>query len=204
MWDLPWNYVLHVNRFEAVRTESSCSDEELLAAHCKGDSRVFRTLFERYAKRIYSVMVRSGCRRAEAQDLVQQTFLLLHQARHDFKPELTVRPWLWTIAFNVLRSAQRTHSRSEVRAVRAQSEQSVTQSPSLEDRRGVQQAIERLDSAHQEVVILHWYEGLSFGEIARVLSSNESTVKVRAHRAYKKMKAVLEESPLGAPVELKG
>lgn len=167
-------------------------------------AKVIPEASDRYSERIYSVMVRSGCSRAEAHGLAQQTFLLLHQARHDFKPKLTVRPWLWTIAFNVLRSAQRTHSRNQARTIRVQRDQPLPHAYPIEDRRGVQQAIERLEPAQQEVVILHWYEGLSFGEIARVLSAKESTVKVRAHGAYKKMRSVLEESPLGAPVGLKG
>jgi DNA-directed RNA polymerase specialized sigma24 family protein len=40
-------------------------------------------------------------------------------------------------------------------------------------------------------VLLHWYEGLSFPEIARILRASESAVKVRAHRAYQRLREFL-------------
>jgi len=62
------------------------TDEALFAAYLGGDNQAFRRLFTRYARRIFSVMVRRGLGDTDAHDIVQQTFLLLHQARKDFTP----------------------------------------------------------------------------------------------------------------------
>jgi len=43
--------------------------------------------------------------------------------------------------------------------------------------------------------MLHWYEGLTFSEIASVVQASESAVKVRAHRAYQRLRELLDESP---------
>ncbi len=177
------------------------SDESLLAAHIAGAAGAFRTLFDRHAPRVFGALRRRGLSEADAKDVVQQTFLLVHQARKDFRSELKVRPWLWTIAFNTMRMQYRSRMRSEERAQRWALQRELAQ-PLLpvEDRKSVQKAIEHLSAAHQEVVLLHWYEGLSFAEVATIVAASESAVKVRAHRAYRRLRELLEpaEPPNGA------
>ena len=172
------------------------TDEELLSAHLAGEPDAFRQLFARYAPRVFSAMIRQGLARSDAHDLVQQTFLLLHQARNDFEPGLRVRPWLWTIAFNLIRAERRGRGRSEARLDRVARERQVgTALPTHEERYGVRLAIHRLPAHQQEVVMLHWYEGLSFPEIALVVEASESAVKVRAHRAYQRLRELIDGSP---------
>ncbi len=173
------------------------TDEALFAAYLGGDSQAFRQLFSRYARRIFSVMVRRGLGHTDAHDIVQQTFLLLHQARKDFTPGLRVRPWLWTIAFNLSRATQRGRERAKDRLERLAQERD-TDAPSLlphEEAYGVRLAISELSAHQQEVVMLHWYEGLTFSEIASVVQASESAVKVRAHRAYQRLRELLDEPP---------
>ena len=57
----------------------------------------------------------------------------------------------------------------------------------------MRRALEQLSEGQREVVVLHWYEGLSYPEIAQVVGASTSAVKVRAHRAYKTLRKVLEE-----------
>jgi RNA polymerase sigma factor (sigma-70 family) len=170
------------------------SDETLYLEHIAGDSEAFKALFARYAGRLAAVMKHRGLSDVDAQDLVQQTFLHLHQARHDFKVGLPLRPWLWTIAFNLLRSNRRGHGRLLQHVERSSRPSQVHGATVAEDREGVRQAILRLSAKEQEVVLLHWYEGLTFSEIAAVLHATEAAVKVRAHRAYQRLRQLLDDS----------
>lgn len=178
-----------------VRT-AELSDEQLMSSHVAGNPVAFRQLFDRHAPRVFAAMRRRGLSDADAQDLVQHTFLLLHQARRDYNPKQSVRPWLWTIAFNAMRTTYRSRMRAELRA-QAWAEQRENSQLTIfptEERQSVQNAVKQLPERSQEVVVLHWYEGLSFAEVAQVVGATESAVKVRAHRAYQQMRTTLSES----------
>ena len=60
-------------------------------------------------------------------------------------------------------------------------------------RDALEHAIARLPENQQDVIRLYWFEHLPYAEIARRLGASESAVKVRAHRAYKTLRAILEE-----------
>jgi RNA polymerase sigma factor (sigma-70 family) len=170
------------------------TDEELFAAHVAGDAEAFERLFMRHAARMYGVMRQRGLEHADSQDLVQQTFLLAHQARRDFRPGSKLRPWLWTIAFNLMRKAYQRKGRVTGQGERSSPSESGRAHAADEAQLGVRQAIAQLPGPQQEVILLHWYEGLSFSEIGLVLRASEGAVKVRAHRAYEKLRGILEES----------
>ena len=68
------------------------TDEELMQAFAGGDSAAFGELFARWAPALLRVTHRHLGRRADAEDVVQQTFLQLHRARRDFKPGMKLRP----------------------------------------------------------------------------------------------------------------
>jgi len=174
------------------------SDEALMEAHVEGDDEAFRKLFDRYAEKLRRLMVRGGVPADAAPDLVQQTFLNLHRAREDFDTDRTLRPWLYTIALNLRREYFRRMDRRREVAV----EEMPTESTAperirrLEDAQLVERAMQSLTDALRTVIELHWFEELTFREIADTLEISRSAAKVRAHRAYKKMRAAVE-SPDG-------
>jgi RNA polymerase sigma-70 factor (ECF subfamily) len=169
------------------------TDEELFAAHAAGDPEAFERLFVRYAARMYGVMRQRGLDHADSQDLVQQTFLLAHQARRDFRTGCKLRPWLWTIAFNLMRKAYQRRGRAARHGERSIPSETSRVHAAQEAQLGVRQAIAQLPEPQQEVILLHWYEGLSFSEIGLVLRASEGAVKVRAYRAYEKLRDLLVE-----------
>src|SRR5262249_43239157 len=87
------------------------SDEELMLAYTKDDESAFRELFQRYAPVLLRLCTRQVGRPADAQDLVQQTFLQLHRARRDFRADMRLRPWVMTIALNLARDLLRRRGR---------------------------------------------------------------------------------------------
>ncbi len=171
------------------------TDEELMAAYLCGERAAFRALFDRYSPRLMGYFVRTVGRREIAADLVQQTFLQLHRARADFRPGARVSPWLWTIARNV----GRMYLRGQARRPEAQFDPDRHGEPSTAPRvssptdRLVRRALSELNPGQREVVVLHWYEGLAFREIAEVVGASTSAVKLRAHRAYAKLRERLRE-----------
>ncbi|MEO8182753.1 MAG: RNA polymerase sigma factor [Deltaproteobacteria bacterium] len=176
-----------------VSHRDSPSDESLFGAHVAGEPGAFEGLFARHAPRIYGIMRRRGLNHADSQDLVQQTFLAAHQARRDFRSGSPLLPWLWTIAYNLLRGTYRKQDLHVRQTERVHSGEHSHLAAPDEAGHGVREAIALLSPSQREVIVLHWYEGLSFQEIGQVLCARESAVKVRAHRAYERLRELLRE-----------
>ncbi|HEY8945289.1 MAG TPA: RNA polymerase sigma factor [Polyangiaceae bacterium] len=169
------------------------SDEELMLRYCQGDREAFRELFDRYAGMLLRLLSRELRDPALAEDLVQQTFLQLHRARFDFDPTRSFKPWVLTIALNLERGAKRSrHRRPEVSGgLEAESVGQPGDQGRVEARQSVSWAMEYLSAEQREVIELHWYEGLSFPEVARRLGIGAVAAKVRAHRGYSRLRALL-------------
>lgn len=175
--------------------QSEPSDEALMSAHVDGDRAAFARLFDRWAPRLRQLFVRGGLRNDDANDMVQQSFLHLHRARHDFRPGSTLRPWLYTIALNLRRQHMRRAGRKpehELEPEGVEVAPTVVDPDAALDGRHVHAALATLPESQREVIILHWFEGLTFREVAEVVGATPTAVKVRAHRGYAKLKAELE------------
>ena len=167
------------------RIEGEESDEALMQRYRDGDERAFEALFQRHAARVHGFLLRHVRDRASADDLLQATWLKVHRSRETFNKNERFTPWLYTIANNVRRDGGRKQGRDpgeltadgqlpEPRAQDGQSDR-VAQ---------VHAALQGLPENYREVIILHRWHDLGFGEIARVLGTTEGAVKLRAHRGY--------------------
>lgn len=156
------------------------------------DPAAFRQLFDRHGPRLYGWFLRSTHSDAVANDLVQQTFLNLHRARRDYRIGARFRPWLYAIGANTRREYfRKTQRRAETGFDPAVHDSGVAPDASTAEARAVRRALQQLPDNQRDVLLLHWYEGFSFREIGEMLGASTSAVKVRAHRAYKALRATL-------------
>lgn len=174
---------------------SERSDEELMRAYVGGDEAAFDVLFRRYAPVVHGV-VRRALRDDElARELTQQTFFRLHGARADFRLDSKLRPWLFTIAMNLVRE----HWRRQKRRPHVDEDVEQRAAPvaehlpmELERRsRALHAALEALPTSQREVIELHWFQERPYKEVADILGTSEGAVRVRAHRAYTTLKSLL-------------
>ncbi|MEL6190220.1 MAG: RNA polymerase sigma factor [Myxococcota bacterium] len=173
-----------------------------MKAYIDGDRRSFRTLHRRYEPRLFRMVRWRTSSEEIARELVQQTFLQVHRARFDFRGSSKVRPWLFTIALNLVREHYRRMGRrpkflSEGDGEDAGYEPRVDppdwielEQRALEVRR-VRRAIKLLPHPQREAIELHWIHGHSFPEVAEMVGASPSAVKVRAHRGYQRLRTLL-------------
>ncbi|MEM6957758.1 MAG: RNA polymerase sigma factor [Myxococcota bacterium] len=174
------------------------SDEELMAAYVGGDDRAFDELFRRYGGLVYAMTKRHLRDEDLARELTQQTFFQLHAARKDFRADGKLRPWLLTIAMNLVRG----HWRKQKRRKHVDYDVDLEAAPKKElselelDERSklLHAALSKLPPTQREVVELHWLQDLPYAEVAKMVGSSEGAVRVRAHRAYARLRELLGES----------
>lgn len=173
------------------------TDEDLMRSYVGGDHAAFRELFARYAPMLLRLTVRHLRSEELAREIVQQTFFQLHAARNDFQSDRKLRPWVFTIAMNLVREHYRRKKRRPESALDPAREPAAEEErPPLERRQrveAVRAALERLPASQREVVELHWFEDRPFAEVAEIVGATEGAVRVRAHRAYERLRELLAE-----------
>ena len=165
-----------------------------MAAFVNGQVAAFDALFRRYENPLRAYLTRMSGSRTAAEDLLQTTFLSVVRARGRFRPGAAVRPWLYAIATNATRDWQRragprTDSIDEVMEPAAPVAEEAGFDPGLD--RAVQVALAKLPENQRLPIVMHRFQGMSFGEIAEVLGISHGAAKLRAHRGYERLRELL-------------
>lgn len=131
--------------------------------------------------------------REQADDLLQETWLRIHRVRHTYLPGEPVLPWIYTIARRVgidaYRKTRRISSHECAMGVMPEQVSPGETAGSLPE---FDALVAALPEAQREVVTMMKVGGLSLEEVARATSSTVGAVKQKAHRAYEKLRGLLE------------
>ena len=151
---------------------------------------------------LYGTALRLTRRAADAEDLVQDTYLKAFRASHQFERGTNLKAWLFTILHNTFRNVRRHDGRNPVdvdsEAVdRAAADLDGVQSPEQILTRGtldtdLQAALDALPGAFREAVWLRDVEELSYAEMAKVLDIPMGTVMSRISRGRRALFEALQ------------
>jgi RNA polymerase sigma-70 factor, ECF subfamily len=164
-----------------------------------GEDSAFSELYDLIAPRLYGYFLRQTRDTDVADDLTQQTLLKIHRARGQFLRGAKVTPWAFAIGRRLLLDSLRRHRREVISADGDHAlETAKADAPSADDlvqaqetARRIQSVLLRLPESQRVAFELVKQEGLTFVEAAEVLGTTVAAVKLRAHRAYEALRAVL-------------
>ena len=131
--------------------------------------------------------------REQADDLLQQTWLRIHRVRHTYRPGEPVLPWIYAIARRVRIDGYRRMRRITLHeiAMEAPPEHPV-QAEARNPAPAFDTLVAALPEAQREVVTMLKVGGLTLEEVARATSSTVGAVKQKAHRAYERLRNLLQ------------
>jgi RNA polymerase sigma-70 factor (ECF subfamily) len=163
-----------------------------------GDGEAYERLLRELLPLLRS-FVRGRVPEASAvEDVVQNVLLSVHRARHTYRSERPLGPWLRAVARNAVLDYLRSRQRRVLRELPLEAAAGVAGELALETRtRGLspelRSALDRLPSAQREAVELIQIQGLSVAEAARRAGIKPGALKVRAHRGYRALRGLLGE-----------
>jgi RNA polymerase sigma-70 factor (ECF subfamily) len=182
------------------------ADLELAGRVRAGDAHAFEELYRQHATRLYNLAYRMAGGPADADDLLQDIFLLIYRKVGSFRGESSLATWLYRLAMNhcldVLRSRQtrmghQTDSLDDDGAVEVVvAPFDVAQDrPALGavSRMDLERAIERLPPACRAAFLLHDVEGFGHQEVATILGISEGTSKSQVHKARLRIRKYLTQ-----------
>ena len=178
--------------------EGRMTDDEAVLRCQDGDREAFRHLVEHYKGPLFGTAYLLTGNAAQAEEHVQEAFLLAWRGIRTFRRGSAFKPWLMRILVNAVRSQQRKRSLSTVPldestplATPAGQHEAIEAS---EDRQAVRQALAQLSPEHRQVVVLRYFADLTVAQVAQSAGVREGTVKSRLHRALRHMRELLEQS----------
>jgi RNA polymerase sigma-70 factor (ECF subfamily) len=181
------------------------TDDELVKRVRGGETRFFAELVQRYQDQVYGMTLRFVRSAGEAEDLAQEAFLRAYRGLDGFKGNARFSTWLYRIAWNLCadwlrrnrkpgRAALAIDDAAGIADGRLDVEEGVLAS---EERREVQRALDRLDEKYRSVLILLYYQKMTYDQIAAVLDVPVKTVETRLYRARKLLKEILQRAGVG-------
>jgi len=179
-----------------TRMVMEASDHELVEACKQGDRDAFRTLFETYKDKVYSIALRFCGDESQAMDIAQDTFLKLFSSLQSFRGDSAFSTWVYRLVVNCCLDHKRRSWRlipiaDELIAVLRAPGDSLKSVLHMEMRERVRSAVETLTPDMRMVVVLRYTEGLSYEEIAEVMGCSVGTVASRLNRAHKALERKL-------------
>lgn len=186
------------------------NDEALLRAVAQGDTAALAALYDRHSGWLLARLKRRCADAETVREVLQDTFVTAWRSAGRHRGA-EAGGWLWVIAARRLVDAQRSRARTErmAKAEHADGAQWAAAVPSAEDRvlagleyGDVGAALDRISPELREVLRATVIDGLTTREAARLLGIPEGTVKTRASRARRELRAalellVVENGPLG-------
>ena len=165
------------------------TDAELLRA-ARDDAQPFRTLYDRYAERVYRYFVRRTHDRDAALELTAETFAQAWCSRTRFRDRAggTAGPWLFAIARHVLAQSVRKRRLERAACERLGVMERLDREPATAEPEaawldGLDEAFDELPHTQREALELRVVEGLAYDGVARRLGTSEGAARVRVARA---------------------
>ena len=179
------------------------TDKNLIDAHLQGDSEAFGELVRRYGDSLLGYLTKISRNREQAKDLFQETFRRVHEKAHTLATS-NFKSWLYTIATRVATDSIRRSKRVRMVSLNSQigcdgencpelgtfapaaeCEDPSAEAVKAEQTQQVRRALESLPDRQRVTVVLAYYQGLSYREVAKVLDCSIGTVKTQMFRALR-------------------
>jgi RNA polymerase sigma-70 factor (ECF subfamily) len=181
------------------------TDEQLMLAYAAGDPAAFETLYARHKGGLYRFVLRGIKERGIAEELFQEIWMRVIEARLRYAPQARFSTWLYTIAHNRMVDHWRKRGLHVVSLERDDPDDPAPPEPAAQAAREPQRqaetnqqlerlarALEALPPAQREVFLMREEGGLSLTEIASATASNEEAVKSRLRYAVAKLREALD------------
>lgn len=181
----------------------SAPDELLVSQIAAGDREAFAQFYERYAGRVFALLIRRVGNRAEAEDALQDTFARVWVCASEFDGERgTPLVWLIRIAcsrgIDVIRCRPRVPAHGRAAPRQAEDASLVVDRADLINR--TERAMEQLSSIQRELLLAAFYGGRTHEQLAQDRGLPLGTVKTHIRRGMQRLRECLLDRYQGEAV----
>lgn len=178
------------------------ANDELSLQALRRDAEAIDVIMAAWQRPLFAFAWRYLHNRADAEDVVIQTFVRLHEQRHRLREDTKLSAWLFTTLANLCHNQHRWRRRHPetsfdaptMELTQPTAPRAAIPAAQLEDNEAsaaVRAAVESLPHDQKTVVLLHHYEHLSYREIAAIVGCSERGVETRLYRSRQALREIL-------------
>jgi len=168
------------------------TDEELMVQIANGKLELLTLLFDRYHIRLFNYFNKMVQNKMVSEDLTQDVFLKIIKYRTSYKNG-NFAAWIFTIARNIFSNHyQKTKKEraNEIDDDKLNANETLVTEGNQEELAQLQLALQKLPISDRELIVMHRFQQIKYKQIAQITNSTENAVKVKVHRAVKKLKDI--------------
>ena len=171
--------------------QSDADLERLMVRYQQGDPAAAATLVDSLSPRLHRFFMVQNISRRSADDLLQETWMRLHEVRHTYRPGEPVLPWVYAIARHIRVDHYRKTVRVEARERKVDPLPEIAATNPGDTGLDLPALLAALPESQREVIAMLKVANMSLEEVARATSSSIGAVKQKAHRAYETLRKFL-------------
>ena len=194
---------------EKTKVPDANDEMELVRRAKQGDLAAYDGLVTRYRERIYATVYHMTSNHEDANDLAQEAFIKAYQAIKSFKGGSSFYTWVYRIAVNktlnfLKQRKNRTamslndldfNAENDPDMVALVSDKTPRREAGLSELQiKLNEAMQKLSEPHRMVVTMFDIQGMSHGDIAKVLKTSEGTIRSRLHYAHLQLQSALQDT----------
>ena len=191
-----------------LEAEQSAEEDRLWVEKLqKGNTRAFDFLLRKYQRRLYAIVYNLTSNKEDAADITQDVFIKAYKSINSFQGNSSFYTWLYRIAMNTTISFIRKNRKKSIVSLENWEDSNAqdvilshvktkdvgdkaTLLKELQEK--LNESLQKLSVIHRTVIVLFEIDGLSHGEIAKILHCSEGTVRSRLHYAKEQLKLSLK------------
>jgi RNA polymerase sigma-70 factor (ECF subfamily) len=178
------------------------TDENYIEKTLSGDSNAFAFLIEKYKDMVFTLAIKIVKNREEAEEVSQDAFLKAYKYLPKFKGDSKFSTWLYKIAYHTSLDAVKKNSKhrndvavDEITINYISSVETILDGIEREERAEIiNNCLEQLPEDEKAILLFFYFKELSLKEIIEVTSMSEANVKVKLHRARKKLLSIVKNT----------
>jgi len=163
-----------------------------------GDHRAFARFIDKYKETVFLCCRRLGLREDEVEDVASETFLAAYNGLSRYSGRAELSTWLWSIAYRQAVSYLRKNRRQwqleaepDEQIANGEEKEPAAAMQGKETEKIVWEAVERLPKLWAMAIILYYREEKNIIDIAKIMRTNENTIKTYLFRARQRLKKAL-------------
>jgi RNA polymerase sigma-70 factor (ECF subfamily) len=179
---------------------TTTNDQLYINKVIKGDVNAFAHLVDAYKNMVFSLAFKMTKNREEAEEISQDTFIKAYKNIHKFKGDSKFSTWLYRIAYHAcLDAIKKNHNNSseinEITYNQIASVDTILQGIERKERaKVINDCLLKLPEEERSLIWMFYFDELSLKEIIEVTQISEANLKVKLHRARKKLLVIVKEN----------
>lgn len=180
-----------VDTARPARSRVTGTLETLMMRYQSADADAGGQLVDALSQQLFQFFFAQVRNRPDAEDLLQDFWLRMHNARATYRPGEPLLPWVYAIAHRTRIDGYRRRRRSNLHEVADDGALDSAAAAPAKQEQPLPDLLKELPASQREVLLMMKVSGLTLDEVARATGSSVGAVKQKAHRAYQTLRKLL-------------